>query len=159
MLNQPTHTHWNASLIDRLVDEDINAQRDAPLTPRQARNRIVASLMRDLNDLLNTRSSLKAALSRPEDSPVTLLDFGLAEFSGLHSIRTEEFRELLLECLHNFEPRLSDVHVEIVSTPTTRIDRVQCLITARIGTGPDALTLRLPTEMRSDGIRMKEALG
>lgn len=100
------------SVLDRLLGED-----DAPAggTPR-ARSvaRLRASLLRDLEWLLNTRRVLAPAPDSHPEVRASVHHFGLPDLTSLAAGSDEVRRELLREveeAIRRFEPRLSRVRV------------------------------------------------
>lgn len=122
------------SLLDRLTDCEPDGSREAASSPTGSINSLIQSLLRDLENLFNTRSFSNINLNRGPslNEPVPLAcqvrrsivsygsrDFSLDNPSSSHvqqAIRLEIIR--LLDC---FEPRLKDVTVSLSSAQGERV--------------------------------------
>lgn len=137
------------SLIDRLIDEDINAERDPIESPLETQARLFEALQRDLVNLLNTRCRRRDLDDENEDRRLTLLDFGLPEHAGVNSIQPEEFRRYVEESIRAFEPRLRDVKVHVLDTEFRVLGETRCRISALVGESVRTFTISLPTEVQA----------
>lgn len=103
-----------ASLLDRLIDHDPAATREARPLRTQNREALMASLRRDLGWLLNTRTSLPAA--RFDKQKLTVIDYGIPDFGGCSPANKMHLRLLarrIKKAITAFEPRLKAVHVRV----------------------------------------------
>jgi len=103
-----------ASLLDRLIDDDPAAIREARPLRTQNRDALMASLRRDLGWLLNTRVSLPAA--RFDKKKLTALDYGIPDFGGYSPANKRHLRILarrIRKAIAAFEPRLKSVRVRV----------------------------------------------
>ena len=104
------------SLLDRLLDERPDQQRDAPIAAAEAVGRLRRAVHRDLEALLNARRpwrSVPTALRALRTSPVT---FGLPDFTaGAYNDRRqrEVLRAEIETTLRRFEPRLDEIRVHL----------------------------------------------
>ncbi len=97
------------SLLDRLTDDD-------PATTREGRRervidyaRLRASVVRDLEDLLNCNNlSSTEALDDYPNVASSVLNYGVPDFAGVSasSIKIDAMERMMLECIRRFEPRL-----------------------------------------------------
>jgi type VI secretion system protein ImpF len=99
-------------LLDRLVDTDPRS----PAEPRPARTLdregLRDSVRRELERLLNTRSSLPA--DRLESRELTVIDYGIPDLSAFSAGDPDDQRRLaaiVARTVAAFEPRLRDVKV------------------------------------------------
>lgn len=103
------------SVLDRLLDDDLGAS-DTTKLRYQVLQEMKASLKRDLEDLLNTRWRCRQWPPELSQLDVSLINYGIPDFTGV-SFATEERKLELLQIIEtvikNYEPRLSDVHVEL----------------------------------------------
>jgi type VI secretion system protein ImpF len=109
----------HTSLLDRLLG-------NAP-GPGEIRD----AILRDLEDLLNTRVALAADAFRAYPMcAASLLNYGLPDFAGM-SIRSMEDRNrvcsMLRSAIERHEPRLSRVQARIVEEPGT-VNRIHFAI-------------------------------
>jgi type VI secretion system lysozyme-like protein len=111
-----------ASILDRLIDDDPGIKPERPPFRTQNRAQFGRSILRDLQLLLNTRTTFEVGVDekerrrrKPEDR--TVLDLGLSDFTHLHA-SSEEDRNLLArqirETIAAFEPRLEVRKVRVL---------------------------------------------
>lgn len=101
-----------ALLFERLVDENPRASMELrPLRTHSAAS-LRASVLRRLELLLNTR----ATRDRPEDGELTVLDYGLPDYSARYT-RDSNTRARIAREIHRtieaFEPRLEVGRVDV----------------------------------------------
>ena len=103
-----------APLFDRLTDLDLRAS----VEPRPLRTltykELLASVRREVEDLLNTRCPFPAY--EIEGRPRSTIDYGVPDFSNLSPQSVEDQNQVAREiasAIEAFEPRLRDVYVEI----------------------------------------------
>ncbi|HBC7422214.1 TPA: type VI secretion system baseplate subunit TssE [Serratia marcescens] len=96
----------SASLFDRIRDEEPGIQ------PAQEMDRLVCSVKRQLERVLNTRRG--SCRSAPELGVVDLNDptESSADTGG-------RIREVIRHCIREYEPRIVDVEVFAVDNPTS----------------------------------------
>ena len=103
-------------LLDRLIDDAPDAERDPPMSTIEAMDALRRSVRRDLEALLNARrrwQSWPASLRNLESSPV---GFGVPDFtSGAFGDprRRETLRLDIERTIRRFEPRLASVRVTL----------------------------------------------
>lgn len=125
------------SVLDRLLDDEPQLSREAPLTMEQAFRVIVRAVQRDLECLLNTRTTwLSDALQRSELASRSVAAYGLPDFSH-ESFKNGDarvrFTRAVERIIATFEPRLRRVNV-VPNPPgpderhfSFRIDAVLCV--------------------------------
>lgn len=124
-------------LLDRLMDDAPDQERDPPMTATEALSALRASVRRDLEALLNGRRrwlSWPPELKELASSPIA---FGIPDFtSGAlnESARRETLRAEVEATIRRFEPRFASVRVTIVQgeskfEPTLRL-RIDALLHA-----------------------------
>jgi type VI secretion system protein ImpF len=103
-----------ASLIDRLVDRDPGSRWEAPPYRTLSRGELKESVRRDLEWLLNTRTSLPGSLL--DDKELTVIDYGIPDF-GHYSPANPNHQRILAQRIRRsisaFEPRLQEVQVTV----------------------------------------------
>ena len=114
MIKKRTATHARASLLDRLIDLEPEAQQELhPLRALPIKAWRLAFL-RDLEWLLNTYCPIVAA--ELEQRERTVIDYGLTDFSTFFT-RSREDHQKLVKILRNtlaiYEPRLKEVSIVI----------------------------------------------
>lgn len=106
------------SILDRLLDD----QPDVAVDTRQSRSQLLrqlkASIRRDLENLLNTRSSLQTYHPGLKELEESLINYGLPDVVGAglmtHDDR-DRFRELVEAVIRRNEPRFQKVSVHLLS--------------------------------------------
>lgn len=108
------------SLLDRLMDDEPELAAEPKLGARGNFDLVIRSLLRDLENLLNTRKSCSRGISDDLHAAASILNYGSSDFSSenprSHRVR-QQIRMEILNLLALFEPRLKDV--------TVRLDPVQ----------------------------------
>lgn len=104
-----------ASLIDRLVDLNPRSEGEARPLRTLSRKGLRDSIRRDLEWLLNSRTSLPAHLLDKQEE-LTIIDYGIPDFGSYSPANTDD-QELLANRINRsisaFEPRLQDISVTV----------------------------------------------
>lgn len=102
-----------ASVLDRLLDDDPSRAEDPPRTLAQSVRDLERTIERDLRDLLNTRTRTRG-LSR--DLERSLLGYGVRDLTGANlaaeSARAE-FLASVEQVLRRFEPRFDPASLRV----------------------------------------------
>jgi type VI secretion system protein ImpF len=141
------------SLLDRLIDNDLRAKADTPMTRNQSVRQLRASLKRDLEWLLNSRRIPDEAGESTPELQRSLFNYGLPDFSNL-SVRSVEDQNRLLWLMETavayFEPRLRGVRVTLDPVPTnTRLLRFQIQALLMIDPAPERVSFDTVLELNS----------
>ena len=110
------YARLRASLLDRITDEDPDSREDPPVSVSQRRRECRASLMRDIEALLNAKHTPGEV---PEDLRYTsqsLLKYGLPDFTSMSPAKRGDCARILRAveaALRQFEPRLIRVSVKL----------------------------------------------
>ena len=113
------------SVLDRLLDADPGAQRDAPKSRGQHLAEMRRAVRRDLEALLNTR---QRCVSWPEDLKEldqSLISYGIKDFASLNlgtDGEREEFCRDVEDVIRRNEPRFVSVSVNLLKNQDT-VDR------------------------------------
>jgi type VI secretion system protein ImpF len=125
-------------LLDRLMDEAPEQQRDTPLTAARALDVLRLSVRRDLEALLNARRRRWLLPEGMAQLPASPLGYGIPDATaGTYAL--EDSREGLAReveaVIRRFEPRLANVSVSL--RPANELDRTLRLrVTALLRTDP-----------------------
>lgn len=110
----PTEGTVRLTVLDRLIDEDLRSGRDAPMRWRESVSSLKASLLRDMEWLLNTRQVAEPAPESLVELRHSVYHYGLPDIASLAGHR-DEMEQVLLreieEAIRLFEPRLTAVRV------------------------------------------------
>ncbi len=105
-----------ASVLDRLVDTEPHLSREAVQRRLFDSDQIRASVVRDLENLMNTRRKITVPPPGFEEVNRSLHMYGLPDFSS-ENPRSPVFQRRLLQAIEQaitrFEPRLRNVSVRL----------------------------------------------
>jgi type VI secretion system protein ImpF len=96
-----------ASLFDRLIAPDATVSASGACT----RNSFIDSVVRDLESLLNSRTTLR------HSKACSLLDYGIPDSIGLNLLAQADQQQLIADisqAIQLFEPRLKQVDVSFL---------------------------------------------
>lgn len=141
------------SLIDRLIGDDAPPTNQFHSDPTAT---IRDSVVRDLVSLLNTRARSVGWSESLSELDSTLFNYGLPDFAG-RDFATDEDRDYLRDAIgrviDTFEPRLTDVIVDVESDDESADRNVRLQITARLIGANEALVVDLNLEEPSGEFR------
>ena len=125
------------SMLDRLIDPGSSGAGD--LLGYDAA-RMVETVRRDLEDLLNTRQSHQGVPERYAELLNSVASYGLPDFTSIDASKGGQRRamgKIIEEIINRFEPRLRDVRAEPVDAPGDKeSQRVSFHINARLCLDP-----------------------
>lgn len=132
------------SLLDRLLDDDPDRTADPPRRPADAAHDFRASVQRDTENLLNTRSRWPPVGEVPHLAP-SCLDYGIPDPTGLDLSTpeaVEDFKREVERTLTTYEPRLRSVRVTFPDADDgTRTVRFRVEAVLQMEPVPEPLTL------------------
>lgn len=102
------------SVLERLIDRDLNLAADPVPTRAASVRQLKASLRRDLEWLLNTRRTPTPAAGEFEETEKSLYNFGLPDVTTLSwdsSRDRARLSRLIEETVATFEPRITGLKV------------------------------------------------
>jgi len=118
-------TRVQPSILDRLIDKEPQSTHEVPGQGVSARE-LRASLLRDLENLLNTRWRCVSWPPDLDQLETSVVNYGVPDFSGIDladAEAREHFRQLLERIIRRFEPRFKSVTVKLL-TGDEDFDRV-----------------------------------
>lgn len=107
-----------ASVLDRLVDLEPGVSRESVQHRLFNKNQIKAAVVRDLENLLNTRRRITEIPESYEQLEESLFSYGLGDYSTENPKSPVARRKLLQEIrktIMRFEPRLKNVTIRMDS--------------------------------------------
>lgn len=129
-----------SSVLDRLIDDPTHANvAAAPRVDSADFDQLTADVGRDLENLLNTRRRCVACPQELDEVNKSLVEYGIPDFTGLNmSLPTErEQTRLAIErAIRQFEPRLRNVAVTVLSNVDKSDRRLRLRITGVLRTEP-----------------------
>jgi type VI secretion system protein ImpF len=112
-----------ASLLDRLLDDEPGNTEESAQNRRVEYRQILASVRRDLENLLNTRRYILTPPASFVEVINSLFVYGLPDFSSRNPTQGSVVDQLRLEItktISRFEPRLKNVNVMVDSSGSNR---------------------------------------
>lgn len=128
------------SVLDRLMDTTPGLAADPPVTWRESVDQLRASVMRDLEWLLNTRRIAEPAPAGFPEVQSSVYHFGLPDISSRSRDDPDSARVLLRQiedCVRTFEPRLTAVQVSARDPEAETHHRIRFVIEALLRMDPD----------------------
>lgn len=104
------------SLLDRLLDSNPQSQQEAPRSRSQAMRDLKQAVGRDLENLLNTRWRAQSWPPNLDELDVSLVNYGIPDFTGANMSlpsEREELRRLVEHVIRRYEPRFKSVKVSL----------------------------------------------
>jgi type VI secretion system protein ImpF len=121
MLEQSEHVQ--ASILDRLLDDEPGNSEESAQKRGVEFRQVMASVRRDLENLLNTRRVIITPPVSFTEVTNSLFVYGLPDFSSRNPTRVSVMDQLRLEItktIVRFESRLRNVNVVVDSTGSSR---------------------------------------
>ncbi|WP_193743580.1 type VI secretion system baseplate subunit TssE [Tateyamaria sp. ANG-S1] len=135
MRQRNTQEHRVApALLDRLIDLDPDLSEDPPRTDMETVAGLRAALRRDLEMLLNTRTAPRHLPQHLMELGDSALSYGSGDFFSAELVtqaQRKAFSEEIRKRIEKFEPRLSDLTVDLVSDPIPSRRHLRLRIKAR----------------------------
>lgn len=120
---KPNQQNLKASLLDRLVDHEPGISHE-PVRFRFANiSQIKASVVRDLENLLNTKRQIMVPPAAYKELNNSLFVYGLRDFTSQNpksSSVMQQLRRDIEKTIVRFEPRLKNMNVEIEKNRTNQ---------------------------------------
>lgn len=151
------------SLLDRLIDNDPRNQQDY-MSSRSygvVLKDIKDSIRRDLEWLLNTRVYRSDIPSALEELDVSVVNYGLPDFSVIHlgsDEGKEEFRHRVQAVIEKYEPRFKNVDVELEQVGEEYERTLYLKISAVLMIDPDPIPLLFDSRVKAldKAVRLRE---
>lgn len=149
------------SLLDRLIDDEPERERDTPSATGADLESLRAGVRRDLENLLNTRIVHEVSTERYPELETSVVSYGLPDFSSVVLGAPEEresFRARVQRTIERYEPRFRQVRVEIVPTGNEGDRTLHLKITAILLVEPDPVPMRYESQVHATDrmVRLEE---
>jgi type VI secretion system protein ImpF len=148
MVRADSHMPLLASLIDRLIDDDPTVSTEPAWRQSIGLRSYQASVVRDLENLLNCRQLRPELIDDGGELAVSTLTYGLPEFSSLGTgspTERETLRRSFEDAIVRFEPRLRQVRVQL-HEPSGPSDRtLKLTIDALLWVDPNPVPITFDT--------------
>ena len=112
------------SLLDRLIDDEPDVSTEAPHTRGVNMRQVEKSLLRDLENLLNTRRNILEPPAAYGELTRSLYTYGLRDYTAENPnnpMFLQNLRREIAQSVALFEPRLKNVVVQIDSSRERRV--------------------------------------
>ena len=113
------------SIFDRLIDDEPHIKIEAERSKHQQIQSLRASVLRDLEGLLNTRYKMLSPHSQHIESQTSLLNYGMPDLATINIINDDKQKEFIHDLeriLRQYEPRFKSVNVTFVKNENS-VDR------------------------------------
>jgi type VI secretion system protein ImpF len=104
------------TLLDRLIDDEPEVTREAPVSRLKSLRQLKNAVKRDLEWLLNTRSVIDEIPDDLKELQNSVFIFGIPDFTSANVASTADqmrVRRLVMAAINAFEPNLKDVAVVV----------------------------------------------
>ncbi len=151
------------SLLDRLTDDEPRTPADPPETREGSAARYRASVLRDVEWLLNTRRTPVPVAPALAELGRSVFAYGLPDTTGA-ALGTPQGRERLVrwveETVTTFEPRLSGARVTLAAADQLRSPQVHFVLTAtlRMDPSPERVVFDTVLDLASGGYAVRDAV-
>jgi len=148
------------SVLDRLLDSDPGSPRDPiPGRAESVRN-LKAAVQRDLEELLNTRSSLPALPDGFVEVSRSVWAYGLPDFSNVNVASAPgraQLQELIEGAVRHFEPRLTGVAVTVMPRePGERTLRFRVDAKLILHPSPEPVSFNMVMQLNNQEYQVKD---
>jgi len=116
MIQQKKGQLLRATILDRLIDESPDQNRDSEKQGHQLMDEIRSGVRRDLEQLLNTRYRAISPPPHCHELDKSLVNYGLPDlntFNFVSGSSREQFCAMVEDHIKKFEPRFKSVNVSI----------------------------------------------
>ena len=153
-------TRVQAPLLDRLIDDAPDQQRDTAMSATDSMIALRNSVRRDLEALLNARRRWRSWPTSMPQLATSPIGYGIPDFaSGAFNDaqRREELRREIEDTIRRFEPRFLSVRVNLIDTK----DRLETTLRLRIEAvmhadpAPESVTFDTLVDPTTDDIMVR----
>lgn len=146
------------SVLDRLIDENPRSGTDAPVRWSQSVSSLKASLLRDMEWLLNTRRVAEPAPEELTELQRSVYHYGLRDITALTGQREMLSQELLHqieEAIRIFEPRLTSVRVTPAQSDDSTLRQIRFTVEGLLRMDPSPERVVFDTVLDSSSGKIK----
>lgn len=127
------------SILDRLLDEEPKSSQEAPLTRAESLRRLKTAVRRDLEWILNAHEPVQSPPEGAVELEKSVYCFGLPDICSMNlaTVRNRGDLARLMEItISQFEPRLLNPKVSLVSSDSGPLPRLRFVIDALLAIDP-----------------------
>jgi type VI secretion system protein ImpF len=148
------------SVLDRLLDPDPGTPRDSITSRAESVQNLKAAVQRDLEELLNTRSSLQALPPGFVEVSQSVWAYGLPDFSTVNVSSASgraRLQELIEGAIRHFEPRLTSVAVTLIPRePNERMLRFSVDAKLILQPSPEPVSFNMVMQLNNQEYQVKD---
>jgi len=126
-------------LLDRLIDDAPDVQRDPPLSTGDAAALLRRSVRRDIEALLNARRRWRSWSDGYRELAISPVGYGVTDFAAgafNDPAQRDQLRAGIEETIRRFEPRLAQVRVILIDSDNTQDATLRLRIEAMLRVEP-----------------------
>lgn len=147
-------------LLDRLIDDSPDRDRDPPMAAAEAMQQLRRSVRQELEALLNARRRWKSPPREMTELPASPLCYGIPDFAaGVFNNQGERdrLRQEIEATIRRFEPRFLSVRVHLIDD-NQRLDaslrlRIEAVLHA--DPAPEQITFDTIVDTVNDNVRVR----
>ncbi|MCK5817729.1 MAG: type VI secretion system baseplate subunit TssE [Psychromonas sp.] len=112
-----TLVRLHTSILDKLIDMDPHENQVGAKTQTLSLSNLRACVLRDVQNLLNSKTQWSTWPDWYKELEISLLNYGMSDLAGLAVIsdaRKREYCQDIKNILTRFEPRFTDIQVELL---------------------------------------------
>jgi type VI secretion system protein ImpF len=160
MTTQEVERTARNSVLDRLIDEDPRRSADRPASWAESVAALKASLLRDMEWLLNTRRIPEPARDIYPEVQRSVYHYGMPDLQSVSGDSDAARRQVLRqveECIEQFEPRLMSVRITPVATKGggQREFRLNIQALLRMEPNPERVSFDTVVDVSSGAVRVR----
>jgi len=140
------------SLLDRLIDHDPDRSVEPEWARSQGVRELRETVKRDLESLLNSRQSRPDLQDSTDELAMSMLTYGLPDFTSLGGGGIEEheaLRRAVEHTIERFEPRLKRVEVSVLPPKSAFERSLHLMISALLWIDPEPLPVEFDTVVQT----------
>jgi type VI secretion system protein ImpF len=137
MVRQTPQQGLQPSLLDRLIDPE---SAGTAIMTGYTVEKMYQAVLRDLEDLLNTRQSSQPELMDDEELCNSILTYGLPDYVSAEALSPQQrvaIGAAIRRVIEEYEPRLRDIHVVLLSQDEASVKQtLRFHVSARLNVDP-----------------------
>jgi type VI secretion system protein ImpF len=137
MARQTPQQGLQPSMLDRLIDPE---SAGTAIMTGYTVEKMYQAVLRDLEDLLNTRQSSQMELTEDEELSHCILTYGLPDYVSAEALSPQQrvaIGNAIRRVIEEYEPRLRDIHVVLLSQDETSVKQtLRFHVSARLNVDP-----------------------
>jgi type VI secretion system protein ImpF len=151
-------------LLDRLIDDAPDVERDPPMSPAEAVALLRRSVRRDIEALLNARRRWRSWPQGYRELAQSPVGYGISDFAAgafNDPARRDRLRAQIEETIRRFEPRLARIRVVVLDGDNTLDATLRLRIEAllRVEPAPEPIAFDTLVDPTTAEVQLKPNTG